>query len=700
MAASNSILLAVHPLRYQGENILAEHWASLCADLRNLLQGMGEEGAASSEELLLFHFDTLPAALNALAQGLAHVKREYQWQKALGPVPLQIVLHLEKSGDLPGPMHEAGANFWDLLQPEQTYVTRPLKLQWTQLATSDALPAHSFAEADNGLSLLTLSEAVPLRGEPLFPHRGLPIAGKLRPCFYCGMTGHKPAGCPSKMLTMSTQGILLAGYLPLEHFTELFARAMSAQEKLNSILAAGLTPSQLRQNPLLQVYVSYFDLNRTFQLRFLWNIAFTTYSNWDELAKPDTLSVDSHGLHMGLDCLRVGQHNQAEELFVEECRRPKGRQFYATIGRAFVALELERDSDMGHFLESAQLMANSDKEKIYISLLQSRYFALHEDSWKAEHALDNVFSLRRDLPEALYRRLQLMSQRDMGEKGVRQLRILFADQKELFLAALMDPQLLPIAGQIEDALLAHQQIQRQEAEEQLGKARAVCADLATWFTEDQEELRSFLADLAGLEKQFERGSYFDNLDVAHKARSLLHACYRLQENKLDEMKAQIDKLVTTWEAYRLFWKNYPYQRFFQDFQQELQADRDRLNEIEKQAERNMHGQLFRNIQEMMEQIRTSFDLLKPLAVRMGWVKIFFDGAKLFGRRLLIAEAILLGCGAVLVPILAFWLAGTDFAGLIELIKNPSVQKQALLVVTLLLAPFLALAQTLWQMMEN
>ncbi len=701
MTESPSILLAIHPLRYQGEHLLGEQWAGLCADLRTLLAGRGEEDAASGEELLLFHFAKLTAALQGLSQSLSQVKKGYNWQNALGPLPLQLVLHLEKPGDLPGPMHEAGASFWDLLQPEQLCVTRPLKLQWTQLSAGETLPPHSFSEGESGLYLLDLAEPPPQpRREKLFPHRSLPLAGPLAPCFYCGMTSHNPAGCPSKMLTMSTQGILLAGYLPLAQFSELFARAMGAEKKLNSLLATGLTPTQLRQNPLLQVYVSYFDLNRTFQPRFLWNMAFTSHTNWEELARTETISVDSNALNMAFDCLRVGQHSQAEELLAEECRRPKGRQFYATIGRAFVALETGRDSDMGHFLESAQLLATAEKEKIYIALLQARYFSLHGDAWKAGHSLDSIFSLRRDLNEALYRRMQLMASREGGAKEVAQLRRLLGEQKELFLASLMDPQLLPLADQIEDSLLAQQQTQRVEAEEQLEKARALCADLDSWFVEGEEGLASFLEDLATLEAQYERGSYFDNLDVAHKARSLLHACYRLQENKLDELKAQAGKLVATWEGYRAFWRAYPYKKFFPEFHDTLQAAREKLNEIEKLAERNMHGQLYRNIQELIAQTRENFDRLKPLTFRMSWVKTLLDGAKLFGRKLLVTEALLLGLGAVLAPVLAFWLAGTDAAELVELMKNPRVQKQALLFLTLIIAPFLALAQTLWQMMDN
>lgn len=697
MAAECRILLALHALNYQGQNILGENWADFLLELRQALAVKGKEDPASTETLLLFHFLQPDTACGTLLENLARLKKVYEWRENLGPLPLHLVLHLEKEGDQPGPVHDATASFWDLLLPEQPYATQSLQQHWPEGQTGANALSHTFAEAGNGLYLLSLSFPEIPRVE-IFPHRTLPLAGSLVPCFYCGMTIHKPADCPGKMLTMATQGLPLAGYLPLETVSELFGQAMSVQDKLANKMATGLTVSQIRQSPLLQVYLAYFDLNLIFQPRFLWNIAFNGSSKWEELTKPDMVSVDSHSLHLGLDCLRVGQHAQAEDLFVAESRRPKGKQFYATIARAFVALELERDSDFEHFLEHAATIANSDKEKIYISLLQARYYALHDDHWKAGHALDRVFSLRRDLAEALYRQVQLMVQGDMGEKGIRQLRALVADHKELFLTALMDPQLLGVAGPVEDLLSVRLQVQRQEAEENLLKAQAVCQDLETWFPAEERPVTLF-ADLASLEKQFAQGSYYDLLEVGHKAQALLRGCCRLQENTLDAMKSDIARMVASWDGFHRYWQGYPYQSFFANFKEILEAARKNLSAIEGLAQQNMHGPLYQTIQERLAQVRENCDVLNSLSARMDRFSILCDGAKLFARKLLLTEIVLLGLGVLLFPLLAYWLAD-DSGGMIGLLTNSWLQRQALLIVTLFVAPLFALGQTLWQMMDT
>lgn len=696
MAAEFPTLLVLQALNAQGQNVLGESWPDFLLDLRQTLAVKGKEDPASAESLLLFHFSHPDTASMILLESLARLKKVYEWHENAGPLPLRIILHLEKEGDPLGPVCDVTASFWDLLQLEQPYATPALQQKWSE-EDGENLLSHTFSEAGNGLFFLSLTIPEAERIE-IFPNRALVLAGEFSPCFYCGMTIHRAADCPGKMLTMATQGISLAGYLPLATVNELFGEALADQESLAGMMAAGLSVSQIRQNPILQVYLAYFDLNLIYQPRFLWNIAFNSNSKWEELTKPDIVSVDSHSLHLGLDCLRVSQHGQAEELFVEESRRPKGKQFYAAIGRAFVALELERDNDLEHFLEYAAGIANSDKEKIYISLLQARYYGLHDDHWKAGHALDRVFSIHRDFVEALYRQVQLMVQGDLAEKGIRQLRALIAERKELFLAALLDPQLALISGAVEDLLVVRFQIQRQEAEASLVTARSVCQDLEAWFI-GEERPSALFVDLLSLETQFAQESYYDLLEVAHKGQALARACYRLQENALDTMKTDIARMRATWESFRIYWQGYPYQPLFRNFQEFFQKGREKLTEIEVLAQQNMHGQLYRNVREGLAEIQKLCDILNPLLARITWVRLLCDGAKLFARKLLLIECVLLGAGAVLFPILAFWLAG-DSGSMIEALTNPWLQKQALLILTLFIAPLFALGHTLWQMMDT
>ena len=700
MAENYSILIAIRALNYQGKNILGENWDNFFPDLKKSLLDKAIVDQASSDDLLLFVFDEPFVAFTSVFESLSRLKIEYGWQESLGPVPLQIVFHLEKPGDLPCPMRDVNASLWDLLPHEVPYVSRALKLQWDQFKLGEKMPVHEFEDAGMGLYLLKISDLGAVRLNNIFPHRNLPLSGSFSPCFYCGMTTHKPAQCPSKMLTMATQGIPHVGYLPIEKISEMFANAFADQAKLNNLLEAGLTSFQIRQQQMLQVYVAYFDMTRIFQPRFLLNIAFSSYSKWSDLLKPETVTVDSHSLHLALDCLRVGQYGQAEELFVDESRRPKGRQFGATIGRAFVALELARESDMGHFLESAAALAGSDKEKIYIALLQARFYGLQDDSWKAGHALDNIISIDADCQNALYMQVQFMARDGINENGLRQLRLLVGEEKELFISALMDSQFVSAAGPIEGMLANRLEVQRQEAEEKFIQTRDTVLDVSTWFEEDDETLTPTLADLDSVGEQFERGSYYDNLDVVSKASTMLHFCYRLQEKKLDELHDAIKQTTNSWKVNRNYWRSYPYKSFFKEFHEILLSSKETLEKVEIIVKKNMYGQLYQDSVAMLAKLDEGFDVLNLLSKKMGWVKIFFDGGRIFGRKLVATEITLLVIGAVLVPVIAFWLTGTEAGLIVELVRNPLIQKQVLIIVTVLVAPFLALIRTLLTMMES
>ncbi|MFZ5775111.1 MAG: hypothetical protein ACOY3Z_06470 [Thermodesulfobacteriota bacterium] len=695
------IQLIIHALPYQGRNALADRWPGFIADLRRILATKAQgETPETGDELLLFRFNTPSEAWSALLATLSHLKRAYGWTEEQGPLPLHLVLHQERQDELPGAMHDPSSDFWDMLHLEEPYATRALKLQWEQRG-SGGQPPPDFVEAEKGLFLLGAPpEAIhPLRVE-IFPQRDLTLSGSLQTCFYCGMNTHKPANCPSKLLGMETQGIGLAGYLPISRLAELFQEAMTSQEQMNNTLAAGLTASQIRKSPLLQTYLSYFDINLIYQPRFLRNIAFaSSTASWEALRAPEAITADNHAMNMGLDCLRVGQHPQAEAMFIEENRRPKGRHFHAAIGRAFVALELERESDSSHFLENAIIAASSDLEKVYASLLLARFCALNNDPWKAGHALDSVLSLRRDMDEVLYSQLQSLARNDAGDKALRQLRSLLEERRELFVTAMLDPQLLPISSQVEDLLLARLQQQRQEAEEALIKARGACRDLQSWFAEGAEEMTVLLADLGRLEAQFEKCSYYDTLDVIHRAGVLLASCFRAQEKTLDAMKVEIARLALSLATFQTFWKAYPYPAWFMEFHAIMQKARARLEDAEAMARRGMHGQLFKTIQERMAQVRESLELLKPLSVKMGWMRITLDGVKLFGRKLLITELLVLGVAALLLPTLSLWDGMAASSGLVELLKTPLVQKKLLVAITLLVAPLIALAQTLWQIKD-
>ncbi|MFA7346140.1 MAG: hypothetical protein WCZ86_00135 [Desulfurivibrionaceae bacterium] len=692
----HSTLLAIRPLSYQGEQVLPGRWSAFLKAFHNLLVQVGIEAADSTAELILIYYDEPFAALSTFFESLESLKKQ-QWQAELGAVPIQVIVHLHRKKDPPVDFCEVTAPVWGVLQPETLYVTRALKLQWNLLFAGRKMPAHQFTDAGDGLFQLSFSgDLSELKRERLFTGRFLAAKGASSECFYCGLANHAPAHCPSKQLSIETRGINRVGYLPFPKIDSLFKQVMAEQKKMAELLATSIDAAQIRNDPALQVYVAYFDMYLIYQPRFLTYAAFSVFSSWDGVGKSDRIKVDSRNLHSGFDCLRVGQYKQAQDFLKAESQALGGKQFYATLGLAFVALERGRMGDMAHFLQIANSTASTEKEKIYISLISARFHRLAGHPWKAEQLISSVANLYVDCPEIQYSLIQTRVQDGQGKQQMPLLRKLAAEDRRYFMIALMDPALLPANTMVENVLSGLYDQKNKESGENLAEAKEAFAELQEWFgDEGDEELQNNLAVLANLEEQFRRRSVYDVLDIADKAKSLNMVCPRLREARLEELNTRVDAAALTWSDYNTFWQEYPYQSFFKDFKTFLFAGKRKFVEA-----RSIAGESLAKAKERLEAGKAQVELLTGLIDRMLKLKIALDTMGMFFKKLVVAELVFSVLAFVLLPLITFGLSGVLPPEFVRLVKNPQTQKGCMVVITLFLAPFSALALTIRSMSDR
>jgi len=501
MAEDATTFVAIHLLSYQGKKALAAKWPAFLDVMRNSLSSKGVESADASEELFLFEYPHPSAALSSVLQGLDRAKQSVVWSDSLGDVPLQIVIHLEKSGEKKPVIREASASLWDELLPGKIYINRLLKVQWQQFMAGSKLPPLYFEDEGSGFSQVCFPERVSLEDERIAPDRKILLRGNHRPCFYCGMTNHAVGQCPSKFLTVEAQGIKFAGYLSFSEFRKIFQEVFSSPAGLSALASSGADVAKIRKNSNLCVFGAFFDINLIYQPRFLLNIAFSLPSSWNGSGWGERVKVDSNNVQMGLDCLRVGQYAKARKMLLQEHQILGGKQFYANVGLALVALEEDRGKEMLQHLELARGLANSDKERIYISLLLSRYHELEDAHLqRAEQVLQPLLNLFTDCAEAQYRKLQIFVKQGEISQGLGMLRNMAEFDRRIFMAALMDPFLLPIEGMIDDVLADLVRIRAKVALENLTKAREDCEKLKAWFDNEDEGLVANLTTIAKLEK--------------------------------------------------------------------------------------------------------------------------------------------------------------------------------------------------------
>jgi len=684
-------------MTYQGEKVLQDRWPAFLQTLRTLL-GLAAGGTA---EVLLTSHDTPFAALSAFFESL-HSLKKLNWHAEWGAVPLQVILHLHRKKDPPVNFAESLAPIWGGLKPETLYATRALKFQWDQLIAGEKMPAHSFLDVGDGLFQLSFSDD--LRGfkrERLFTGRFLTAKGNDPECFYCGMVNHAAAHCPSKQLSIETQGLSRVGYMPFSKIDNLFKRVMVEQEKMAKLLAAGVDAAQIRTDPALQVYVTYFDMYLIYQPRFLAYIALSSSSFWDGAGKSDRIKIDRHrnesrNLNAGFDCLRRGQYEQAFALLRAESQVSGEKYFYPTLAQAFIALERGRMVEMAQLLQMLSSTARTDKEKIYVGLLLARFYRLTNQPWKAEQFLGSLAKLYIDCPEIQYSLIQARVHEGLGQQQIQLLRKLAAGNRRYFIIALMDPAMLPVGNLVDNALSGLFDQKNKEAGETLAAAQKAGAKLQVWFGEESdEELQTNLTILANLEKQFQRCGVYDLFDVADRAKSLALACPRLRTAKLEELNLQVDTAAITWADYNAFWQEYPYKYFFRAFEEVLVAGKKMFVEARSKAGENLANSLA-----LLRAGQVQIKNLKGFVDRMVKLKLALDTLALFLKKLLMTELVFSGIAFLILPLITLVLSGMIDPDIVRLAKDFQTQKSGMIILTLFLAPFFALTLTIRSMSKR
>ncbi|MEA2084288.1 MAG: hypothetical protein U9O82_08625 [Thermodesulfobacteriota bacterium] len=692
MAKNLSILVAVRALSHKGKRLIGDSWLKFLYGLRTYLQHTGAEDKESSDELLLFTYTHPYNAFSSLFESLEKIKSELNWKESLGPVPIQIIFHLEEPGEISSRIREISSDIWDMLQMEFPYVSRPLKNRWDQLMAEKKLPPHFFESEGEGFFRLEIKDKSSIRRENLFPCRDLVLRGGKAECFYCGMTNHEPQSCPGKFLTMEMNGLDDAGYLPFDTLTRVFRQIFSDPARIRKILSSGVSPSQIRKDPALQVFIAYFDLFRIYQPRFLWHMAFTTYSGWDAVFRTDKMNIDSRTLHMGLDCLRVGQYVQAEKFFKKELNKNGGKKFYAAIGQAFSSLELGRERDFQNFLEKAKNMADSDQKQTYINLLLSRFYDLSGSLWRGSESVGEILNKHPGCFEANYRKIQINVKEGHGENMFNSLQSLTLDNREYFMIALMDPMLMQIHGMTEDMLSARFDGLKGNAGENLAIARSACDELKLWVGKTDRSVQANFQTLANLVKQYDRKSYYDIHDVAEKSKALTFACQRIMNEKIQELKEKVDSVISRWVKYDNYWKAYPFKSMFKPFINGLIGARKKLTHARDLVGTNKPESCER-AEGLLDVAIHELDEIKPIYFRMARVLMFLKGARIFVSKLIITEVVLGLIGITLFFVLNRFLTATVPGEIVKLLSDPWFQKQSLFFGTLFIAPLVALGLT-------
>ncbi|MEW6326129.1 MAG: hypothetical protein AB1487_00810 [Thermodesulfobacteriota bacterium] len=485
----------------------------------------------------------------------------------------------------------------------------------------------------------------------LFPHRELMIRGSLGECYYCGSHRHDLKECPSKNLHLPSMALAKLGYLSIDRLSDCFARVFGTPEDYDQHLA-NLKASDLQtissENETLAAYHAFFNLTEIFQLRFLKQVWQTGASAWSMLAAAEERKGEGGPLWLALDCIRVGQTGQAEQL-LRTAQDKQVDSYKLHVATGFLELERKNQLEALYQFERARECTHNRLRQIHALFLIARLHEVRNDYDKAEEKVHDIICLDRDCLEAQYYKLVLEAKRTLSDKGLVKLQRIISQQPEFFLYALIDPRVLPVQELVDSLLAEMLEGVQKEAEDMVQKAEAKVKAMAEWLEEDEEMYRESkrLAEKAG--QLTAQASYLGCTEAKDIAASLIQK-YHLTEKTLKiNLLKQIAFLENQLKRYETYWKRYPLKGFFKAVGPLLGETRQRLNYAVDLAKTDK-ASIFKEARKVAEETASEIEQMAVTVGRMVSWENGFNVARSFGKYLFILEVIALVVALFVIPI--------------------------------------------------
>ncbi len=683
------ILAAIQPCITQGRAVLGEElYDMLTSHLQDSISNNSLEDQASNKQVLIFRFERLIFALNSIYGAFDSFRKNILPPTYTKSLPIKIVLHLqEQNSDEALSFDNPDADLWNSLHYEKLYITRSLKLQWPKILAEKKDILYKLNLGEEGLYRVDFTKRPDFYSVKLFSHRHLPLQGKeAKECFYCGMRSHIPRNCPSKLLGMEHQGTKTLGYHSFLDISNAFEKVFKSPQQLPTFAGIANKSGQSTKELSMLAYLAYFDIFTFFQMRFLFKMSFSVFAKWEAAHSNEKIIVNDSNLNLALDCLRVGKYELAEEKLAAATGHNQEKLFYGYVGRAFLALEKGRYNDMAFNLDTALTNASTEKEKIYINILLYRFFKVTGDLWKAQYYIKALLKLKPDLIEANYYNVLIDLSCGFCEKGLSVMHSLINGPREFFITLLLDPQLTPMQGFIDEMLLAKVESETEEARQQISRSRSAVQDIQLWLPPEDTALTSINESLHILEEQHQSSNYYDIVDICHNSKELCQTCRETRTTCLDSLAEKHSSFLKKYKKYAEIWRLFLFKRFFKNIDQELKDVSSNLTNLDKLIRQDdgesakLALSLSTTLDKDMSNLHKTFQTIRSL-------EIFFLYAKGFSKKLLITEV----CALTLFVLIFF---GFSFIGWAPANDKPLIQKEFLLIIFLVIAPSAVFFMTL------
>ncbi len=502
------------------------------------------------------------------------------------------------------------------------------------------------------------------------------FAGKLAPCFYCGLTNHTSAICPSKNLLDWTPEVWDAmSELDMKAINESFVELNASLtdnpvEKMGAILEGNDTNSLLLR--------AVFEINFPSQLRMM---GLVWRCRGKELPQGLYQLNDPEGetIWASLESLRNNDLAGAER-YVGEALAKYVRAFQPRSLQGNLAMESGDWPNALYYWQEGGRFSYTPLQRSYHLFLQGRGLEIMGEYQKA---IECYKQSHRECPrwnECVYRQGVCMVKMGFTDQGMSVFYEIIDTNPHIFNRLLIDPELERGRLHVLTSLWRSWSKAKKEAEEIIEGLSQMSENMRSWFPDENDFIREGDARLAEITRLSKINNYVSFKRVVKGCDDLQSD---LRETVDKEIKVLGNKNVRQYDELRAISREaawFPFPKLLRDFNKDFNFCASKLNWMRTSSQHV--AQNFRKSQIFVEEVE---ERIKALKARLVTLRIIRDATlfiMLLGRNFVWLEVIGLGLSLVFVPLFIYIFHETGQFWIADLVEKQKWQLQRGLVIIL------------------
>ncbi|MCX5815982.1 MAG: hypothetical protein NTX75_07015 [Proteobacteria bacterium] len=482
----------------------------------------------------------------------------------------------------------------------------------------------------------------------MFPYGNALVRGPYDPCYYCGSRKHMCTDCPSKNLPDITHALNRLGYLSLKVINELFLKLFLSEEA---------NPDAVKEdeekNPDTSIklpYYSFYELTRVYQLRFFRAIWNATGEDW-LVVREDKSETQGGLVWLAQDSLRISDLDKAESTLRKVLEnKPDDFRVYCILG--YFCIEKSDFVRAESYFDTALSHVKMGVHKTFIQLLIARLYVLNNKPRDASKMIGDILLKNPHCIDAVYMDIIIKFQQREETLAIQRLIKLIQNNREYFMYAYMDPELIPYSDFIIPQMIILFRRAKEDATSLLPVAENEYAGSKEMH--DKQSVAEIQSLFLKVKNTLALNSYFGYLDAADYCSLITSKCRDLFKERKKALTASVHLLDIRVKKDLEFVDTYTYQRLAGSYRNQLQIISEKFDRV-LEAMKSISHERFDEYESVCDELSDELKHVESKFENLYYLKQCMQSFFRFAKCSLISLSIVLVIGFFIFPLFAYYL---------------------------------------------